>query len=219
MLMGVPRGKIKNDPGLCPPHENHGMNRDASPLHSTAILLDQVRNGDEAAINRLYDRYRDALLRWASGRLPYHARDLVDTEDLVQDALIQSLRQVESFDPQFKGAFHGYLRRAILNRIRDQVRRAQVRDKGQDRVGNMLKPGPSPVEEVIGLDALERYEKALETLSESDREVIIARVEMGASYEDLAELLGKPSTDAVRMALKRALTRLAKEMQDGSSKQ
>ena len=69
-----------------------------------------------------------------------------------------------------------------------------------------------PLEELIGTEALERYEAALEELSETDRELVVARMEFDGSYEELAELTGKPSANACRMAVKRALMRLAKVM-------
>ena len=45
-----------------------------------------------------------------------------------------------------------------------------------------------------------------------DREAIIARVELGLSYEEMAEALNKPTPDAARKAAQRALVRLAEEM-------
>jgi DNA-directed RNA polymerase specialized sigma24 family protein len=45
-----------------------------------------------------------------------------------------------------------------------------------------------------------------------EREAIIARVELGYSYEELAEALGKPTPDAARKTAHRALVRLAEEM-------
>ena len=73
-------------------------------------------------------------------------------------------------------------------------------------------PRPSPLEDAIGGEILGRYEEALERLKPGDREAILARVELGLSYQEVARALGKPSTDAARMAVSRALLRLAKEM-------
>ena len=73
--------------------------------------------------------------------------------------------------------------------------------------------GPSPLEEAIGREATERYENALSRLKPEDREAIIARVEMGYDYEQMAEALQKPTPDAARKAAQRALLRLAAEMQ------
>jgi RNA polymerase sigma-70 factor (ECF subfamily) len=72
--------------------------------------------------------------------------------------------------------------------------------------------GPSPLEEAIGHETLERYEAALERLRSEDREAIIMRIEMGLSYEDIVKALGKPSVAAAHMAVSRALVKLAQEM-------
>ena len=70
----------------------------------------------------------------------------------------------------------------------------------------------SPLEQAIGREAVERYEQALARLKPEEREAIIARVEMGYSYEELATALGKPTPDAARKAAQRALVRLAEEL-------
>ena len=54
--------------------------------------------------------------------------------------------------------------------------------------------------------------RALQRLKAEEREAIIARVEMGYSFEELAEALGKPTPDAARKTAHRALVRLAEEM-------
>jgi RNA polymerase sigma-70 factor (ECF subfamily) len=62
---------------------------------------------------------------------------------------------------------------------------------------------------------VEAYEQALERLKAEEREAIIARVELGYSYEELAAMLDKPTADAARKAAERALVRLAEEMKRG----
>jgi len=59
---------------------------------------------------------------------------------------------------------------------------------------------------------VESYERALATLSAADQEAIVLRVELGLDFEEIASQLGKPSTDAARMAVSRAIARLANEM-------
>jgi DNA-directed RNA polymerase specialized sigma24 family protein len=75
--------------------------------------------------------------------------------------------------------------------------------------------GPSPLEQAIGNEALARYEAALETLRPADREAIIARLELQQSYEEVAIALAKPTADAARMAVIRAVKALVKAMDDG----
>ncbi len=69
------------------------------------------------------DRYLPRLSRWASGRLPQWARDVSDTDDLVQDTLIRSVANLGHFEARGEGALQAYLRGAVMNRIRDEIRR------------------------------------------------------------------------------------------------
>ena len=76
-------------------------------------------------------------------------------------------------------------------------------------------PGASPLEAAIGGEALRRYEEALDRLSSENRELVLIRIEMGLSYEEVARATNKPTADAARMAVTRALVRLATEMDNG----
>jgi RNA polymerase sigma-70 factor (ECF subfamily) len=90
---------------------------------STLRLLGRARLGDQAALEQLFGRFLRPLQRWAKGRLPAYARDLADTDDLVQDTLIQTFKRIDSVEPRGVGALQAYLRQAVLNRIRDELRR------------------------------------------------------------------------------------------------
>lgn len=182
---------------------------------ASARLLLRARTGEPEALEELYRRYLMPLQRWSRGRLPRWARDLMDTDDLVQETLTRTLRGIEGFEPRHDGAFQAYLRRGVKNRIRDEIRRVRRRPLPDGSAGGAADDRPSPVEEAIGREALERYEQALDKLKPAVREAVIARVEMGFSYRQIATTLGKPSHDAARMAVSRALAQLAREMADG----
>jgi DNA-directed RNA polymerase specialized sigma24 family protein len=64
-------------------------------------------------------------------------------------------------------------------------------------------------------EGLERYEAARGRLTSEDLRAIVARCERGMSHEEVAQALGKPSANAARVAIHRALVRLAKEMAGG----
>jgi len=200
-------GSSPSDPPEAPPR--------GAP-ESTLQLIARARAGDQEALDRLFVRHAQPLKRWASGRLPSWARDLVDTDDVVQDTLLQTFKRIREFEPRGAGGLQAYLRQAVLNRIRDEVRRQRRQPDAADLSGLEIDAAQSPLEQAIGNEAVERYERALEQLSGEDRAAIIARVEMGYSYEELAEELGKPTPDAARKAAQRALVRLAKEMKRGT---
>jgi len=185
----------------------------AGGVETTADLLQRARLGDEEARNTLFARYLPSLRRWARGRLPRWTRDLRDTEDVVQETLLQTFKRIEVFQPRHQGALEGYLRQALMNRVRDEVRRVGRRGVTAEIVDDAhADSAASPLEEAIGQQALERYEAAPGRLRPEEREVVIARVELGQSYQQIAEGHAKASADAARMAVSRALVRLAEEM-------
>jgi RNA polymerase sigma-70 factor (ECF subfamily) len=181
-------------------------------LESTFRLIERARAGDSGALERLFARHQKPLQRWASGRLPKWARDISDTDDLVQETLLQTFKRIGDFEPRRVGALQAYLRQAVLNRIREELRRKGRRPDATDLDDIEIDSAESPLEQAIGREAIGRYERALARLKPEEREAIIARVEMGYSYEELAEALAKPTPDAARKTAQRALVRLAEEM-------
>ena len=181
-------------------------------VDSTHDLLELARAGDQAALETLFARYTSPLKRWARGRLPRWARDLGDTDDLVQETVLQTLKQIGRFEPRRDGSFHAYLRTALHNRLLNEIRRVNRRPTQALEV-DVVDPAPSPVEEVIGGQTLASYEAGLARLSIDERDALVARIELGQSYAEIARSLGKPTPDAARMAVSRALLRLAQEMQ------
>jgi RNA polymerase sigma factor (sigma-70 family) len=189
------------------------MAHPGSPSATTSLaLLDRARTGDADALAALLAQYLPRLSRWARGRLPTWARDLGDTEDLVQDAVLRTIRHVPELDLPDDGALQAYLRQAVLNRIRDEVRRAARRPVPETLDSGVQDPGTSPLEGAIGTQSMERYEQALQRLRADERDAIIARVEMRMPYDELARATGKPSPNAARMFVARALVRLGEEM-------
>jgi RNA polymerase sigma-70 factor (ECF subfamily) len=199
----------KPPPGLSPGSD------EPVELRSSLTLLARAQAGDRVALEALITRYIPRLQRWARGRLPRWARDMADTQDLVQETVLQTFQRIDKFEARGQGALYGYLRQAILNRIRDELRRAKRRPERREMDPQVQGNGRSPLEDAIGNEAVERYERALATLRQEDREAIVARIELGYTHEEIADLLGKPSANAARMAVERAIVRLAKEMRGG----
>jgi RNA polymerase sigma factor (sigma-70 family) len=175
-------------------------------------LLVRARQDDAEALNELCRRYVPRLQRWAHGRLPAWARDALDTHDLVQDTLTSVFQKIPSFDPRHEGAFAAYVHLALRNRLLDAIRRARRRPVVDALDSDKSDPEPSPLMQAIGQETLDRYEEALQRIKPEEQAAIVLRVEMGYSYEEIAEELRKPTAAAASMAVRRALVRLAKEM-------
>jgi RNA polymerase sigma-70 factor (ECF subfamily) len=121
-------------------------------------------------------------------------------------------RRLEEFDYRGEGALEAYLRQALMNRIRNEIRRASARPVADPIDSSVEDRARSPVDLAMEVEARDRYDAALSTLSPDDREAVIARVELGMTYQEICRALDRPSPDAVRMAIGRALVRLSKEM-------
>jgi RNA polymerase sigma-70 factor, ECF subfamily len=173
-------------------------------------LLRRARDGDAAAVDALCTRYLPRLRRWATGRIPASARSMIDTGDVVLEVLYRSMRQLKTFEPRHDGSFQSYLRTAVLNRIRDLARLHRPAPETLD--GEQPSVQPSPLEQAITAEGIARYEAALARLRPEDRELIVARFEWGLDHKELAELLGRPSAAASRVATHRAVALLVKEM-------
>ena len=100
---------------------------DSESSNLTSDLLARARAGDESALNQLFERHLPMLRRWTHGRLPRWARDVADTTDIVQETILGTLRQLDRFQPRGDGAPQAYLRQAVMNRIRNELRKLAVR--------------------------------------------------------------------------------------------
>src|SRR5262245_59355796 len=95
----------------------------AAGIDSTFHLIERAQAGDPDALDRLLASHLTPLRRWATGRLPHWARDVADTDDLVQDTLLQTFKRLDGFEVRGAGALLAYMRQSVLNRVRDELRR------------------------------------------------------------------------------------------------
>src|SRR5262249_49321729 len=77
-------------------------------LESSVVLFERIRAGDARARETLVKRFHPVLLQWAHGLLPVGVRDLNETDDLVNKALLRALKHLEEFEPRRPGAFLAY---------------------------------------------------------------------------------------------------------------
>ena len=184
---------------------------ESDPLLITGELLQRAQQGDSTALETLLARYRPRLERWASGRLPSYARGLFDTGDMVQETLLRSVQGLHRIEARGPGVFQAYVRTAILNRIRDELRRAR-RAPTSEVSPSLPDQAPSPLEFAIGADVLQRYERAMERLGEEEQRLLHLRVELDFGFDEIAALTGRNSPDAARVATRRALNKLSRFM-------
>lgn len=192
----------------------------SEPKKTTTLLSDEptielvlsARQGDRMALEALLERCLPPLKRWAHGRLPAHARGGLDTGDLVQEAAIHVLARLDKFEPRHVGAMQAYLRICVINRIRDEIRRVGRRPESVELTSEPTADETSPLEAVIRAEAYERYRSALGKLRTRDREMVVARVEVQWSIQEIAQRFSMASLDAARVAVSRSLKRLTAQL-------
>lgn len=183
-------------------------------LETTAELFSRAQAGDAPSRERLIARYLSRLRSFARGRVPLAARSVVDTDDMVQTTLLRGMKKLDSFDARTEGAFLAYLRQILVNRVRDHAR-SLARRPGLEPFSDSIPGGaPDPPEEVERKRREEVLDAALEHLSEEHREAVILRTELGLSYQEIADAMGRASPDAARKLVARAMSRLADALPD-----
>jgi RNA polymerase sigma-70 factor (ECF subfamily) len=191
---------------------------------STQALVQRIQTGDKEAVNELYNRYLMRVLAAVRARLGAELRGKLESWDVVQDAMLASLKNLQGFNQASEGAFLNWLAKIVENRIRDHLDffRAGKRDHrveaslGGPRSGESSAPldipdrvsVPTPSQVLILTEDLSRLERAMDRLPEESRELIVAVKIEGRSYDEIAQESRK-SPDAVRMQVKRAMQALA----------
>ena len=139
----------------------------AGAANTTIKLLERARNGDQGALDQVFTREIPRLARWARGRLPRWARSGLDTDDLVQETVVQTLKRIDVFEYRADGALQAYLRQAIMNRIRNEIRRGSRHPSAQMLDSGVKGSELSPLETLIGQETVETYDKAMDQLEPS----------------------------------------------------
>jgi len=174
-------------------------------------LLFRIRLGDASAVDRLLGRYLPRLQRWAHGRLPRWIRSIADTDDIVQDVLLRAVGRLHVVDLPTADALAAYLREAVWNRIRDEHRSFGRRGPHDALAAALADRAATPFDRAAASELDARYRRALAALTPADQELLVGHVELDYTHDQLGRMTGR-SRNAARMALYRAVTRLARTM-------
>lgn len=193
-------------------------------ITTTQQLVCQAKEGSAEALNELYERYATRVLAAVRARLGAKLRSKVESWDIVQEAFMASLRNLDGFQHKSDGAFLAWLAKIVENRIRDEAAFFQAKKRDMDKEGPLDQPespeggasglagrkeDQTPSKLVVLGEDLQRLEAAMDLLPVEARELVIAVKIEGLSYVEIAEQQGK-SPDAVRMQANRALVALTK---------
>lgn len=121
---------------------------------SSRFDFENARVGDPKAFERLLDRYRPKLTDLAQSLLGPHLARLYSCDDLVQQAFVVFVRNIDRLDHRGPGTVYVYLATVMQSIARDWGRRAGLAAETfgtmspMEEAGNVAASGPGPATEV-----------------------------------------------------------------------
>lgn len=185
--------------------------------HQTAALVDRARAGSADALDALYVRCAGKLLPLIRLRLGPSLRTELESRDILQAVLFKSLQRLGQFEGAQTGSLMAWMARIAENEIRDQAdyhkrqRRDAVRRAPLEEAAEVPQAVRSALTQVIVSEQAERLERAIESLADAHREIILLRQFEELTFPEIAARLGKTG-DACRMLFARAMTALTLKM-------
>jgi RNA polymerase sigma-70 factor (ECF subfamily) len=175
--------------------------------------------GAEAALNRLYERYTPRLLSYIRLKIGARLREKVESRDILQTTLLKSFQHLPEFRGQDGRALMAWLAKIADREIVDRVdfhgrrRRDAAQESTLDDHPELAARVRSALSQAIVNERTAQLERAIESLSDAHRSIILLRKFEELSFPDIAARLGK-SEDACRMLFARAMTALTLKLSE-----
>ncbi|MBF0349320.1 MAG: sigma-70 family RNA polymerase sigma factor [Magnetococcales bacterium] len=184
----------------------------ANVSESDKILVDRTLKGDRKAFEILVRCYQTKV----AAVIARSIRDPDKVRDLTQETFIKAYRALNSF--RGDAAFYTWLYRIAINTTKNHQiasNRAPLESDIDDveLVAPQLRDNNTPERLVLRDEMLEKLQKALNSLSDSMKSVIIMRDVNGYSYEEIAKALNCP-IGTVRSRIYRARQEIIDQMRD-----
>ena len=177
---------------------------------SDEVLMVRVCEGDVAAYEAIYSRYKNRILTFVHRYLG----DRDWAEDLTQEVFLKVYRNPQAFDPRSR--FLTWLFTVARNLTIDFMRRKKpsasltaYKDGGEVTLEPVMDGEEGPVQLALVKEMEENLQEMLGSLSDKLREVFILCAMHGMSYEEVAQVVGCPAK-TVSSRLSRARERFMK---------
>lgn len=177
----------------------------AVPNHEDWVLMQAIAEGDESAIDRLYERFGTFVFRCVRQSLSDHA----EAEDAVQEIFVRLWRTAERYDPS-RAKLVTWVMLISKRHAIDRLRRKQVRPNNLSLEGDPTDRRGGSTPGVLPEERDERRQILLDRIQELpalQQEVLTRAYLQGFTLREVAEQLDAP-LGTVKSALSRGLSRL-----------
>ncbi|MCX2711943.1 MULTISPECIES: sigma-70 family RNA polymerase sigma factor [unclassified Mycolicibacterium] len=175
-----------------------------------AVVADAVA-GDRDALRVVLETIRPIIVRYCRARIGSAERSGLSADDIAQEVCLAAITALPRYQDQGR-PFLAFVYGIAAHKIAD-AHRASARNRSEptDVVPERLSGEAGPEQRALDSEASARMDRLLATLPEKQREIIILRVVVGMSAEEVAEAVGS-TPGAVRVAQHRALAKLKSEI-------
>ncbi len=203
--------------------------------NQSQLLLDRAKGGSAADVGQLLSAYTQYLKSLANHQLDRRVRQRVSPSDLVQDTLLEAHRDFPNFRGTTTAELVSWLRRILIHnliRASEHHLHTEKRDARREislqRLATNLGSVDSPLEAALkspigspsadlrGREQVTELERALQTLSNEQRQVVVLRHLDGLAFNEISERMGR-SSGACRMLWLRAMDELRDKLQERQS--
>lgn len=175
-----------------------------------AVVADAVA-GDRNALREVLETIRPIVVRYVRARIGTAERSGLSADDVAQEVCLAAMQALPRYQDQGR-PFLAFVYGIAAHKVAD-AHRAAGRNKADptDVVPERFSVDAGPEQLAMNADSAARMEALLKVLPEKQREILILRVVVGMSAEEVAEAVGS-TAGAVRVAQHRALARLKSEI-------
>ena len=188
------------------------MQAEVQSQTDVSALVREAQQGGVAAFSALYEHYYDSIFRYVS----FRTGNTAEAEDITAEVFVRMIESIHRF--KWKGyPFSSWLFRIAHNLVVDFYRK-----KGRRRIVSLENAPPIMEEGVVDADARMDLEltmgdvrKAMEDLTDLQREAITLRFAAGLSVAETAKAMGKKD-NAVKALQHAGLKKLRRALCSGT---
>jgi RNA polymerase sigma-70 factor (ECF subfamily) len=183
----------------------------AGGLSDDRSLLERIRRGDAGGAEELFERYAPALLKFADRMLGNRE----SAEEVTQEVFVKVISRAHQYDG--RAAVASWLFAIAANACRDKRRRdRRAAVVPLEAVGELPARGEGAEARMAGRERRAAVRRALEGLSEEQREALVLARYHGLPYSEIARVLGI-SVGAVKTRIFRAVETLKARFSEGEA--
>lgn len=189
-------------------------------------LLHDAREGDDEALGRLMEVYRNYVAMLARLQINHRLQGKVSPSDVVQETFLEARRCFSQFRGSCEGELVTWLRTILASRLAGLVRHysagrrnihleqqlhAELDASTHTLARSLEDDGTSPSERAVRREQAVLLADALAALAADYREVIVLRHLEGLSFSEVASRMDR-TVDSVKNLWTRAITKLRQSL-------